>query len=465
METRDRSDLVRRSLEQLQSLEEGLSGVSKLFHLVAENLRQQMTEIASLPQVEGVDAVAVRAELTASQAELASLRAVASERAVLEAEVTRLREALANAAASTSPGSSDRSSAIAEAAVEELKKRLAGVMAENRRLQAAEAVPKESAQELAALRQELESLRAAGRAAADANANPAAFKQLEDDFERVRSDNITAWDKVHALEQEAEALKHALDSAQSDGISAWDRVFELEQERGAAPPQPQESPPAEIHQRLVEYEDEIASLRSMVTRLEAQSAHGAAVAREAAEAPQSRGSGEESARQRRPTTRLDPVDMAAALASGKPAAPARSMRPTPPPPPGASRPAAHVAAATASPPPAARPPPAPATQPPPAARPPPALAAQPPPAARPAPAVAARPPATPRPAPVVTGQPPAAPRSAPVVTNTAPSIPVAAASTAAPARPVAPAPRAAGQASAGSPQPSLSAAPKAKPTN
>lgn len=48
------------------------------------------------------------------------------------------------------------------------------------------------------------------------------------DLERLQADNITAWDRVGALEQTAEEFGTTIKRLQADGITAWDRVRELE---------------------------------------------------------------------------------------------------------------------------------------------------------------------------------------------------------------------------------------------
>jgi predicted nucleic acid-binding Zn-ribbon protein len=238
----DREEFIRHCLSQLSSLEQGLEGFSRLFHAVSENLTMQ---IRSLP----VDGQATpRAEVDALRRELERLRSDAGSAAESEALRSRLettereRQAMADKLV--------RVQGAEARAKEELET--------NRRLHA------ESVRSLEA---EIEQQRQLAESANATAVDPTELEELEASFEKMRSDGITAWDRVHALEQELESATQALHSAQSDGISAWDRVLALEQELETLRSQPvqrsgSEEEISQLHRRLVEIEDENAALRS-----------------------------------------------------------------------------------------------------------------------------------------------------------------------------------------------------------
>lgn len=225
----DREEFIRYSLSQLDSLGQGLEGFSKLFHAVSANLSLQLAQFPA-----GENDVQVE---------------------TLRRDLERLR---------SQPTTQANSEAVQEA-----ERERAALAQQVESLQAAAArAQEEAAAGAAALRRQIEELqqqRANSTGGHD-------FAKLEDDFESVRSDSITAWDRVHGLEQELQTVSAALDSAQSDGISAWDRVLELEQkieqlgdarDEAVVPSRdPWDEERSKLHRRMVELEDENASLRS-----------------------------------------------------------------------------------------------------------------------------------------------------------------------------------------------------------
>jgi predicted nucleic acid-binding Zn-ribbon protein len=238
----NREEFIRYCLSQLSSLEQGLEGFSRLFHAVSENLTMQ---IRSFPVD---DAETTHAEVDGLRRELARLRSQGD----VTAEVGALRSRLA--------ASEQQRQAMVQQ-VNQLQD------AEARARRDLETDHRQHAEKLSALDAEIERLRRLAETASASAADAQQLEQLEASFEQARSDGITAWDRVHGLEQELEATTQALHSAQSDGISAWDRVLALEQEvEGLRDQARTEVGPSDevsqLHRRLVELEDENAGLRS-----------------------------------------------------------------------------------------------------------------------------------------------------------------------------------------------------------
>lgn len=280
----NKQDFFNTSLRQLDSLDDGLSGFLKLFQAVSDNLRLQIGSYAEhierQPDVtsQGPGQLAgLVSQLSQAQVRIAELQPLADQAEALseqqrhfERSEAKLKDELADLR--------KREIELRQAVKEQdqtesndfkkeqtlLKEQLLRAQQDLTEAQAEHAKQLiERDERLHTLEKELQSLRENTDIDKD-------LAQMEQDFEAARSDGITAWDRVYELENELGELENALNSSQSDGITAWDRVYDLEEqnavlEQKVVSLQEQANEiedTSQLHQQLIESEDEIAALRA-----------------------------------------------------------------------------------------------------------------------------------------------------------------------------------------------------------
>ena len=289
-----RGEVVANADRQLRSLDDGLEGFQKLFEAISANLRLQLAEFAQAAESEVApgESPRLKAELDEARRHIARLEPLAAQAAEVEALQGRVEAARQRAE------EADR-----------LEAELARVRSRQDELQRQVDEARRQGPELSRLRaaevhltqevKELTQAKAQGPSADDLARVRADNDRLARDLSLAREQAST----VDALKAEVEqlrqakddsgagALKEAFESARSDGITAWDRVYELEKQvlaltsaaakGGAGEKADAGSASGEwvdrstMHRRMVENEDEIATLRAALEAARASAGRGA----------------------------------------------------------------------------------------------------------------------------------------------------------------------------------------------